>query len=293
MEIAYLREGEGGFPLVLLHGWPETKRIWWRNVAALAAAGFEVIVPDLRGFGDSGLAADGAYDVATHSSDVRALVGDVLGHRRCVSCGGDLGGVVSQDLGLRFDGFVVRQVLFNTIPPNLPEAYERAGIGADLPRRARTAADYYLRQGTEADAVAAELDTPDKRRRYVAEMYGPRFWAAAGAFGREEVDFHTEPFGDADRFRASLAIYEYAMGVRRFEASPRLSEPNPVPTLILYGPADHVIGADFPRRMEVAFSERVGPFTVEDAGHFLQWERAEKLNGVIRYLCLDLLASAP
>jgi pimeloyl-ACP methyl ester carboxylesterase len=42
-----------------VHGWPETRRIWWRNIAPLAAAGFEVIVPDLRGFGDSSLAPDG------------------------------------------------------------------------------------------------------------------------------------------------------------------------------------------------------------------------------------------
>ena len=54
----------GGFPLLLLHGWPETKRIWWRNVEPLVAAGFEVIVPDLAGFGDSGLADDDHYDVA-------------------------------------------------------------------------------------------------------------------------------------------------------------------------------------------------------------------------------------
>jgi alpha-beta hydrolase superfamily lysophospholipase len=40
-------------------------RIWWRVVAPLANAGFEVIVPDLRGFGRSGLAPDGAYDLAT------------------------------------------------------------------------------------------------------------------------------------------------------------------------------------------------------------------------------------
>ena len=45
VDLAYLREGEGGFPLVLLHGWPETMRIWWRNVQPLADAGFEVIVP--------------------------------------------------------------------------------------------------------------------------------------------------------------------------------------------------------------------------------------------------------
>ena len=49
MELAFVHEGVGGFPLVLLHGWPETKRIWWRNVEPLAAAGFEVMSPDLRG----------------------------------------------------------------------------------------------------------------------------------------------------------------------------------------------------------------------------------------------------
>ena len=85
VELAYVREGEGGFPLLLLHGWPETKRIWWRNIEPLAAAGFEVIVPDLRGFGDSGLAPDGFYDVAAHARDMHALVRDVLGHERCAA----------------------------------------------------------------------------------------------------------------------------------------------------------------------------------------------------------------
>src|SRR3954452_13301571 len=128
VELAYWRAGAGGFPLVLVHGWPETKRIWARNVEPLAAAGFEVIVPDLRGFGDSGLAPDGFYDLAAHSRDVHALVRDVLGHERCAAAGGDLGGGVVQDLGLRFPGFVTRQVLFNTILPNLPEAYAAAGL---------------------------------------------------------------------------------------------------------------------------------------------------------------------
>ena len=50
---AYVREGAGGVPLLCVHGWPESKRIWWRVIEPLAAAGFDVIVPDLRGFGDS------------------------------------------------------------------------------------------------------------------------------------------------------------------------------------------------------------------------------------------------
>ena len=137
VEIAYLREGEGGFPLLLVHGWPETKRIWWQNVEPLARAGFEVIVPDLAGFGDSSVASDDRYDVAAHSRDMHALVSDVLGHSRCVTAGGDLGGVVLYDLSPRFEEFVVRQVLFNTVPPILPEQYEAAGIAKAIPREVR------------------------------------------------------------------------------------------------------------------------------------------------------------
>ena len=95
----------------------------------------------------------------------------------------------------------------------------------------------------------------------------------------------TEPFADADRFRASIANYEYAGGPRQSPELPRLLEENPTPTLILYGPEDHVIPADFPQRMEAAFPNRAGPFVVQGAGHFLQWERADVLNGALRWLC--------
>src|SRR5687768_4081130 len=88
---AFIREGVGGVPLLLVHGWPETKRIWWRNIEPLAEAGFEVIVPDLRGFGESDVAPDGFHDVPSHSRDLQALVQEHLGHERVVVCGGDLG----------------------------------------------------------------------------------------------------------------------------------------------------------------------------------------------------------
>jgi pimeloyl-ACP methyl ester carboxylesterase len=277
--LAYDHTGQGGKPLLLLHGWPETRRIWERNVEPLAAAGFEVIAPDLRGFGDSPLAPDDRYDVAAHSSDVAELARG-LGHERIVVCAGDLGGVVAQDLSLRFDGLVERLCLFNTIPPLLE------GGPPPVPRSTRMAADYFIRQSKDADGLAAELDTPDKRRRYIASFYGSRFWAAPGSFTREDVDRMTEPFADADRFRASIANYEYAGGPRQAPEPPRLLETNPTPTLILYGPEDHVIMPDFPQRMEAAFPNRAGTFVVQGAGHFLQWERADVLNGALRWLCL-------
>ena len=289
VELAYVREGEGGYPLLLVHGWPETKRIWWRNIAPLAEAGFEVIVPDLRGFGDSSLAPDGHYDMAASARDLHALVGDVLGHERCAAAGGDYGGVVIQDLGLRFAGFVERQCLFNTVLPLLRDEYEAAGIAPSPPREARIAADYFLRQGRDADALAGELDTPQRRRRYVGEFYGHRFWASPGAFAGDDVDFMTEPFADGDKLRASFGLYETALGSRPASEAPRFMEPNPVPTLVLYGPDDHVIWADFPQRAEVAFLERIGPFVVPRAGHFLQWERPDVLNPALTYFLRDLL----
>jgi pimeloyl-ACP methyl ester carboxylesterase len=289
VELAFLRQGAGGAPLLLVHGWPETKRIWWRNVGPLAAAGFEVIVPDLRGFGDSGLAPDGFYDLAAHARDLHALVHDVLGHEGCVAAGGDLGGAVIQDLGLRFEGFVARQCLFNTVLPLVPEEYEEAGLPSVPGREMRQASDYFVRQGRDADALAAELDSPQRRRRYIAGFYGHRFWASPGAFDPGEVDFMTEPFADPDRLRASFGNYESAMGTRGMSEPPRFFERNPVPTLVLYGPDDHVIWRDFPERCEVVFSELIGPFVVPRAGHFLQWERAELLNRALEYFVRGVL----
>jgi len=288
VNIAYVRTGEGGYPLLLVHGWPETKRIWWRNIEPLAQAGFEVIAPDLRGFGDSGLAPDGFYDLAAHARDLRALVGEVLGHERCAAVGGDLGGGVIQDLGLRFAGFVERQVLFNSVLPLLAGPYEAAGIPVAPPREVRMAADYFVRQGREADALAAELDSPERRRRYVGEFYGHRFWATPGAFSRAQVDFMTEPFADAERLRAGWGNYESALGTRALSEPPRFFEVSAVPTLALYGADDHVIWRQFPQMCEVAFSELIGPFVVQRAGHFLQWERAELLNRAIAYFLRDL-----
>jgi pimeloyl-ACP methyl ester carboxylesterase len=106
---------------------------------------------------------------------------------------------------------------------------------------------------------------------------------------RADVEFMTEPFGDAGSFRSSIANYEPAMGARAFSEPPRVFEPSPIPTLVLYGPEDDVIPRAFCEMMEVAFEEVVGPFIVAGAGHFLQWERAHVLNQAIRYFCMDLL----
>ena len=273
---AFVREGVGGRPLLLVHGWPETKRIWWRNIAPLAEAGFEVIAPDLRGFGDSDVGPDGFHDVPSHSRDLYALMHDHLGHERIAVAGGDLGGPVIQDLSLRFPGFVESMTLFNS-----PLPFDKERMAGMRTRPAREASDYFVRQGTDADALAAELDTPDKRRRYIATFYTSRFWGHPGAFTPEDVEFMTEPFAEGAKLRASFGAYESSFSERARSEPSVMSAPNPTPTLILFGASDHVIYPEFDRMAAVVFPNRIGPFLVRDAGHFLQWEAADVLNGAI------------
>jgi len=284
-EQSFTHEGRDGVPLLLVHGWPETRRIWWRNVAPLATAGFEVIAPDLRGFGDSALAPDGRYDTVAHSRDLHALVHDHLSYARVVAVAGDLGGPIVQDLSLRFPGFVDRLVLFNAPLPYLREKMQ--GLRTRPPAESM---DYFIRQGTDADALAAELDTPERRRRYVATFYTSRHWAHPGAFDARSIDFMTEPFADGARLRASFSNYETALRVDLRPEPPLLAE-NPTRALLLFGPSDHVIYPDFDRMAAQVFPDHVGPFLVRDAGHFLQWEAADVLNGAIRAFCGDLLRS--
>jgi pimeloyl-ACP methyl ester carboxylesterase len=281
LSIAFIDEGEG-YPLLLLHGYPETKRIWWRNIAPLAAAGYEVVVPDLRGHGDSDIDPGDRYDLVEYSRDVHTLMTDHLGHERYGVIAGDVGAAVAYDLSLRFSGSVQRMVWFNTAPPVLPVEYRAAGIDvsgqpyADPDRRPET--DYQFRQGNESDALAAELDTPERRRAYIADFYGHRLWASRGTFTGEDIDFMTEPWGEEDRLRAGWAVYQLMTGNREVAEFPHLLETNPTPTLILYGPDDQVVDENFVACCEVAFTERVGPLVVPRSGHFLQWERADILN---------------
>ena len=277
---SFIHEGIGGTPILLVHGWPETKRIWWRNIEPLASAGFEVIAPDLRGFGESDVGPDGFHDVASHSRDLYALVHNELGHASVIVVGGDLGGPVIQDLSLRYPGFVSRMVLFNS-----PLPFDKEKMAGFNTRPAREASDYFVRQGTDADRLAAELSTAEMRRRYIATFCTSRFWAHPGAFSPEEVDFMTEPWADGAKLRASFGAYESTFRADARSEPTAMATPNPTPTMILFGPSDHVLYPDFDRMAAAVFPNHVGPFLLRDCGHFVQWEAAHQLNSAIIAWC--------
>ncbi len=285
VDLAYVREGVGGVPLLLVHGWPETKRIFWRVIEPLAASGFEVVVPDLRGFGDSAVAADGFHDTAASMRDLEALLGH-LGHDRVVVAGGDFGGVVIQALALSRPDLVDRMVLFNAPLPGDNQAVREAGAAATA------AVDYFLRQGTDPDGLAAELSDPDRRRRYIATFYTSRFWAHPGTFDAEAVAFHAEPFADGARLRASFGPYESVFDPSARSEPVRLAPNDAVPVLILDGPSDHVILEGFDRRAAETFPAHVGPFRLRDCGHFVPWEAPHAFITATTSFCGDLLALA-
>src|SRR5689334_4186500 len=71
----YVEEHGDGEPVLLLHGWPDSARLWRHQVPVLAAGGFRVITPDLRGFGRSEQPAEvRSYTLRNVVGDVRALL---------------------------------------------------------------------------------------------------------------------------------------------------------------------------------------------------------------------------
>lgn len=87
-------EGEGP-PVVLLHGWPDTHELWEHQTKALVAAGYQVIAPDLRGFGASDK-PDGvdAYNILLLAGDVLGVL-DHLGHEKAHVVGHDWGAALA------------------------------------------------------------------------------------------------------------------------------------------------------------------------------------------------------
>ncbi len=115
LEMFLLEQGEG--PLVLLcHGWPELSYSWRHQIPALAAAGFHVVAPDMRGFGRTSAPAEiEAYTILHNVGDMVALVA-ALGEKQAVIVGHDWGAPVAWHAALmRPDVFT--KVAGLSVPP--------------------------------------------------------------------------------------------------------------------------------------------------------------------------------
>ncbi|MCC8965154.1 alpha/beta hydrolase [Bradyrhizobium sp. Pear76] len=112
----FVREAGQGPLVVLCHGWPELSYSWRHQIAALAAAGFRVVAPDMRGFGRTGAPADvGAYTIFDTVGDMVALVA-ALGETQAMIVGHDWGAPVAWHAAL-FRPDIFTKVAGLSVPP--------------------------------------------------------------------------------------------------------------------------------------------------------------------------------
>lgn len=152
VDISVVVAGEG--PLVILmHGWPELGLSYRHQIAPLAAAGFTVAVPDMRGYGGSSKPDDPSVYTIDHSADDMAAIADALGHRRWVSVGHDWGSPVAWRTAHRFPDRVAA-VFSLGVPHRLPaEISAEQWFDAVYANRF-----YYMRYFGPVGAGEAELD---------------------------------------------------------------------------------------------------------------------------------------
>lgn len=172
-------DDSGSGPAVcLVHGFPLDRRMWRLQAMTLASAGFRVITPDLRGFGESD-APDGPYDMDLFADDLAALL-DYLGIRHAVIGGMSMGGYVLLNLLERHPELVTAACFIVT----------RSGADDEAGRERRLVmAGEVMKSGLRIVADQFEkmlfaAKTPQEQPELVAKVYG---WmmekSAAGVAG--------------------------------------------------------------------------------------------------------------
>jgi haloacetate dehalogenase len=123
-----VRYGGSGPAVVLLHGHPRTHTTWYAVAPALAAAGFTVVCPDTRGYGQSGKPVTDAdhtpYSKRAMGNDVVGLM-DALGHDTFSVVGHDRGSQVAYRTAFDHPERVGKLVVMDGVP--VVEALERCG----------------------------------------------------------------------------------------------------------------------------------------------------------------------
>ncbi len=113
-DVAIIEGGRGGRPLLLVHGFTGAKEDFGDWIAALAAEGWWVVAPDLRGHGASHQPPDEAsYSLATFAADLWDLA-DHLRWDRFALLGHSMGGMVAQEMLIADPGRVERLILMDT-----------------------------------------------------------------------------------------------------------------------------------------------------------------------------------
>ncbi len=192
-------EAGSGPPVVLLHGFPETWYCWRHQIPALASR-YRLIVPDLRGYGETGKPSSG-YDKRTMANDIVALMGH-CGFAKAAIIGHDRGARVGTRLVKDHPEKVARFAALDNIPTRIIFERMNAEVARghwffifnnvpDLPEALITGREeIWLRYIFSSWCYNPELFTPEEMAVYVKAYSQPG--ALRGAFsdyraGREDV----------------------------------------------------------------------------------------------------------
>jgi pimeloyl-ACP methyl ester carboxylesterase len=263
--LAYDRSGTGE-PVVLLHGWPGDRTDYRVLGPALAlASSCDVIVPDLRGFGESDKhAADPAeqYSPAAQARSVAGLVRE-LGLDRVLLAGYDVGSRIAQTMAAQYPDLVRALV----ISPPLP------GIGARVLEPGPQREFWY--QSFHQLSLAEELidGQPDQVRSYLSHFWahwsGPAF-----ELDRSYLDHLVEVYSPPGAFTASIGWYRAGSGAVARSLAEQVPDPADrlaVPVTVLWPESDPLFPRAWSDRLEEFFSD-ISVRPLDGAGHFTPLE---------------------
>ena len=245
IELAYTRRGKGT-PLLLLHGYPLDHHLW-DDVAPLLADTFDLILPDLRGFGES-TTVDSPFTMDDYASDIAGLL-DQLGIQKTAIVGHSMGGYVALAFARLYPervsglGLVSSQVLAD--PPDRKEG------------RYKSAAD-----------------VSDKGIGGVVETMTPKFTSdePLQAFARETME----------RQQPAAFIGSLKAMAERMDSTPLLSSFK-FPVVIIHGEADALIPIDRAREVKKAIPQ-AHLVELNGAGHMPMMEAKEETGRALKHL---------
>jgi len=246
--------GGRGFPVVLLHGWPQT---WyeWRKIMSALAEKYTVIAPDSRGMGDSEQTESG-YDAATLAEDTFSLVRS-LGFQQMFLVGHDTGVSTAYACAARYREPVQRLVILDT-------PLEGFGREEFTAQRGIWWFGLFQAPGGLAESLV------EGRERILLQWF---FSRAGAAITQEDVDEYVRCYSGRDALRAGFGYYRsFSTNAQLFKEYSK--EKLHIPVLALGGENS---GGGWPFYSLAQLAERVSGGIIPQCGHFIAEEHPEEL----------------
>jgi pimeloyl-ACP methyl ester carboxylesterase len=266
VRLHYVEAGEGPL-VVLLHGFPEFWYGWRAQIPALAAAGFRVVAPDMRGYNlssrPSGIAP---YAMRHLTGDVRELIGE-RGAERAMLVGHDWGGAVAWATAITHPQVVERLAILNVPHPR------RLLEGLHTSRQLRKSWYMFFFQLPRLPERLVSYNRWQGFRDNFAHTARPEAFSAA------DIERYVEAWSRTGAATAMLNYYRAA-----FRRTPRRATggvaPVTAPTLVIWGERDRHLGAELaePERRDVPNLDRVERL---DASHWVQHDEPETVNRLL------------